>query len=479
MDFRSKEMRSCRTTLILMAFVALMIMFIDIMLVPALQHISMDFPDYAGWVSWILSIYLLVGAVLNPIVGKLADIYGKRRMLIITLVVYTIGLVGCALTYNNFVLLIAFRAMQGIGLTMFPIFYGIIRDTFPKEMVPMSIGIVSAMFSVGVSIGLLGGGWIFSQFDWQYCYYITAPLFVILIPIFYFKVHDAGIFVKGRKVDTIGAGSLSICILSLLIALTVLEEQGLASSVVLTCLALFVISLISFIWWERRAEEPLMKLSLLTGKGAGAHVTAFLFGISMFMLFQTLPYFLSGPEIYGGFRIDDTFDIGLIMMPMAIMGLIFGPLSGKWCRKPGNSIKILAAGMFLFGLGDLMLIILLKAFPTELWTVVVSMSVAGIGNALAMVSMINVVVETSPAEDFGIASGMNTMFRLIGGSIGPVLGTAILSGFVVFEMFGLRYYGFEGYIWTWVAGMLFCIIGGISAYMLKPKADAACTPGSR
>jgi MFS family permease len=121
-----------------------------------------------------------------------------------------------------------------------------------------------------------------------------------------------------------------------------------------------------------------------------------------------------------------------------------------------------------------MLIILLKAFPTEIWTVVLSMSVAGVGNALAMVSMINVVVETSPAEDFGIASGMNTMFRLIGGSIGPVLGTAILSGFVVFEMYGLRYYGFDGYVWTWVAGMLFCIIGAISAYMLKPKNDGVC-----
>jgi len=473
MDFKDEDMKGCGTTLILMAFVALMVMFIDIMLVPALQHISLSFPDYAGWVPWILSIYLLVGAVLNPIVGKLADLYGKRKMLIVTLVIYTVGLIGCALTYGNFICLIAFRAMQGIGLTMFPIFYGIIRDTFPKEMVPMSIGIVSAMFSIGVSIGLLGGGWIVSQFDWQYCYYITAPLFLILIPIFYFKVHDAGIFVKGRRVDYVGAGMLSVCILSLLIALTALEEQGSSSPVVISCLAFFIVSLTSFIFWERRAAEPLMKLGLLTGKGAGAHVTAFLFGISMFMLFQTLPYFLAGPGMYGGFSIDDTFDIGLIMMPMAIMGLIFGPMAGKWCRKPGNSVKVLAAGMFLFGIGDLMLIVLLTAFPTELWTVVLSMCVAGIGNALAMVSMINVVVETSPAEDFGIASGMNTMFRLIGGSIGPVLGSAILSGFVVFEVFGLRYYGFDGYVWTWVAGMLFCVVGGVSAYMLKLKADAS------
>jgi MFS family permease len=191
MDFKGEDMKGYRATLVLMAFVAMMVMFIDIMLVPALQHISMSFPDNSEWISWILSIYLLVGAVLTH-VENLRPLR-KKKVLLVTLVIYTVGLAGCALTYGNFVCLIAFRAMQGIGLTMFPIFYGIIRDTFPKEMVPMSIGIVSAMFSIGVSIGLLGGGWIVSRFDWQYCYYITAPLFLILIPIFYLKVNDAGI----------------------------------------------------------------------------------------------------------------------------------------------------------------------------------------------------------------------------------------------------------------------------------------------
>lgn len=471
MDLKDENMKGCGTILMLMSFVALMIMFIDIMLVPALQYIAADFSDYNEWIPWILSIYMLVGAVLNPVVGKLADIYGKRKMLLITLVIYTVGLVGCALMYDSFIWFLGFRALQGIGLTMFPLFYGIIRDTFPKDMVAMSIGIVSAMFSIGVSVGLLGGGWIVSQFEWEYCYYLMAPLFVILIPVFYYKIHDAGVFIPGRKIDSIGAGVLSVCILSLLIALTVLEEKGFESFVILSCLAFFVFSLVFFVFWENRTKEPLMKLTLLTGRGAGAHLTAFLYGIAMFMLFQTLPFFLSTPKLYDGFGISDTFDIGLVMLPMAIMGLIFGPMAGKLCKKTGVSIKLLGAGMALFALGDMLLIFL----HSELWMIILSLCLSGIGNALTMVSMINVVVETSPAEDFGIASGMNTMFRLIGGAIGPVLGVTILSGYVIDIFYGVKIYGIDGYVLTWVAGVVFCVLGSVSAFILKPKKSVQST----
>lgn len=445
-----------------MAFTALMIMFVDIMLVPALPYITMDFPEHSQWVSWILSVYLLVGAVMNPIVGKLADIYGKKRMLMITFSIYSAGLIGCALSYSEFELLILFRALQGIGLTMFPVFYGIIRDTFPSDKVPTAIGIVSAMFSVGVSVGLLGGGWIVSAFDWEYCYYIVAPLFLLLIPVMFFKIKDAGVFVEGRKVDTIGAATLGGSVLALLLAMTLLEDSSISDPAVILCFALFAVLMASFVIMERRTEDPLVKLGLLTGNGAGAHVSAFLFGISMFMLFQTLPYLLMASESVGGFGIDDTFDIGLIMIPMAVMGMIFGPMAGKWCRKEGMSIKVLAAGMAMFAAGDVLLIFM----HGELWMIVMSMCISGAGNALAMVSMINVVVETSPAEDFGVSSGMNTMFRLIGGSVGPVLGTMILSGYA---LDGLLAYDIDGYVMTWIAGALFCAIGCISAYMLKPE----------
>lgn len=458
-----------KIVIILMSFIALMVMFTDIMLVPALPDIYKQFPEYAEWTSWILAIYLLSGAIANPIIGKLGDIYGKKKLLMVTLTIYTIGLIGCAIFYKSFEGLLIFRAIQGIGLATFPLFYGIIRDTFPKDIIPMAIGVVSAMFSVGVSIGLLGGGYIASEFGWEYCYYIIAPLFLLIIPIVYFKVKDGEIGEEKRKVDVVGAAILSSSMLTLLVGLTLMQGHIITSGTVITltvlaCLVYFVISIIVFFFWERRSLEPILKLSLLRGLSSTAHVSAFMYGIAMFMLSQTLPSLLMGPEGSGGFNIDSAFHVGLVMFPIAIMGMIFGPLGGKLCKKPGSAFTILAIGMGLFAVSFLFLI----AFNTELWMIIVGVSIVGAGTALTMVSMMNVLMETTPKKDFGSASGMNTTIRLIGGSIGPVLGMTVLSSYIYANGPPIIY-GIEGFIWTWAIGFVFCVIGFIYPLIIKKK----------
>lgn len=444
----------------------MMVMFIEMMLVPALPHISLQFPGYSQWIPWLFSVYLLVGAVFNPIMGKLGDMHGRKKMLMINLGIYAVGLIGCCLT-RTFEGLLFFRAVQGIGLAIFPLAYGIIRDTFPREEVPVAIGLVSAMFSVGVSIGLLGGGWIVSVFNWQYCYYIVTPLFLIIIPL-YGYIQDGGVMGVRRNLDIVGALLLSITIITLLLALTFWGSHEQDGLLIATLSVVAVASLLAFITVEKRVAEPLIELSLLSGKGKGAHITAFVFGIAMFMLFQILPYFLSTPSSLGGFEITDTFQIGLIMFPIALMGLIIGPLAGRWCRCHGSS-RILASGMGMFTLGILYMILA----HGSILDILVAMSLAGIGNAMVMVSMINVVVDTSPAEDFGIASGMNTLFRVIGGSIGPVLGTTILASFAIEVTVGagvtLIAHSIEGYVWTWVAAFIIMVIGTFAAFMLRTK----------
>lgn len=456
-----------RMVLVLLAFTAMMTMFIEMMLVPALPHISLQFPGHSQWIPWLFSIYLLVGAVFNPIMGKLGDMHGRKKILIINMSIYAFGLIGCCFS-KSFEALLFFRAVQGIGLAMFPLAYGIIRDTFPATEVPVAIGLVSAMFSVGVSIGLLGGGWIVSIFNWQYCYYIVTPLFLIIIPLYAHYIQDGGIKGVKRNLDVVGALLLSASIVTLLLALTLWESHGPESWQILALSIVAASSLLAFIMVEKHVREPLIKLSLLSGNGKGAHITAFVFGIAMFMLFQILPYFLSTPESLGGFSVTDPFQIGLIMLPVALMGLIVGPLAGKWCRCHGSS-HILASGMGIFSLGILYIIL---AHSTII-DILIAMSLAGVGNALVMVSMINVVVDTSPAEDFGIASGMNTLFRVIGGSIGPVLGTSILAGFAVDVLVApgvhLTAYNIDGYVWTWIVAFAIMLIGTIVAFMLRMK----------
>ncbi len=177
--------------LIILAFIAMMVMFIEIMLVPALPTIAMEFPDESQWVSWVLSAYLLTGAVATPLLGRLGDIYGKKKVMMLSMIGYTIGLMGCAFS-TSMVMLIAFRAVQGIGMGMFPLAFGIIRDNFPKRLIPVAIGVVSAMFSVGVSIGLLAGGLIVEYFDWRTAFDIVWPLMSLLTVVVYFVDQDDG-----------------------------------------------------------------------------------------------------------------------------------------------------------------------------------------------------------------------------------------------------------------------------------------------
>jgi MFS family permease len=184
----------------------------------------------------------------------------------------------------------------------------------------------------------------------------------------------------------------------------------------------------------------------------------------MFLLFQTLPFFLETPKVAGGFfGITDTFVIGLYMFPSAIAQLIFGPMGGILSKKVGAD-KVLIAGLAILALGFATLVFL----HTDWVGIVISVFIAGAGMALCMVSMINLVVVTCKQSEFGVASGMNTLFRVVGGSVGPVLAVVILSNYTM-AIQGNVIYTESGYVATWIIGAVFALIGLVCAIVLRPK----------
>jgi MFS family permease len=453
--------------LILLAFIAMMVMFIEIMLVPALPIIAQEYPAQAEWTSWILSIYLLVGAVATPLFGRLGDMYGKKRIMIVTMSVYTLGLLGCGLSWDMFSLL-GFRAVQGIGLAMFPLAFGLVRDTFPPKTVPVAIGLISAMFSIGVSVGLLGGGWIVSEFSWRDAFYIVTPLFTVLTVISAFKINESKVR-KECSLDVAGAVILGGGVLTLLVALT----QGEAWNWDLRVIGLIVISLllfVGFIFLERRIRFPLVDMKLMTNRGIlGSNVVAVFAGLSMFLLFQTLPFFLMSPPEVGGFGIANAFEVGLYLFPSAIGQIVFGPMAGALSKRIGAD-RVLAVGMGLMTLGMMLLVL----FHSTTLEVIATVFVAGIGIGLAMVALINLVVQSCPAHEFGLASGINSLFRVIGGAVGPVLGAVIMAQFMVAWIppgspMPIELTGETGYVWAWVAGALSALAGMLISLVIKPE----------
>lgn len=483
MEISAKVNRSPDTAILfVLASMALITMFVEIMIVPALPTMAQDFPTQTSWLPWVLSIYMLVGAVATPLAGKLGDIYGKKRMLIYVMSVYLVALLGSGFSIDisnalfgraDISVLLFFRALQGVGMGMFTLSFGIVRDTFPREKIPVAIGMISAMFSVGVAVGLVIGGYITSVARWSDAFHAVLPFFFALTVAAAYLIRDTRI-VHGGKLDLPGAFTLGVGVTALLLALTQGESWGWGDPATLALFATFAVAIAVFVAIELRSGDPIIRPSLLANRGVlGGNVVALFVGICMFMVYQTLPYFLETPTAVGGhFGLADTFTVGLYMLPSAIVQLFIGPFGGSLSRKMGAS-NVLAIGMGIMTAGFLSLVFL----NADFWQLTISMVIFGSGTALCMVSMINVVVESCPQSEFGVASGMNTLFRIVGGSIGPVLAAVILSANMVAFHIGpkvIYLYAVDGYVTAWWVGFAFALVGLVAALVLRPRAKDRC-----
>src|SRR6266487_634458 len=162
-------------TLAILGSTILITLYGETMLLPAIRDIIRDFDISYSTSSWILTAYLISGAVATPIAGKLSDIYGRKKMVVIILIIYIIGISAGGLSTNISFLLIA-RVIQGIGISIFPIAFGIIRDQLPKDKLAIGVGVFSSMFAAGAVVGLAVGGSIINNFGWHATFLSIIPV---------------------------------------------------------------------------------------------------------------------------------------------------------------------------------------------------------------------------------------------------------------------------------------------------------------
>jgi predicted MFS family arabinose efflux permease len=308
---------------------------------------------------------------------------------------------------------------------------------------------------------------------WTDAFHIVLPFFFALTVAAAYLIHDPRI-VRAGKLDVPGGFTLGVGILALLLALTQGDSWGWTNGATLALFATFAIAITVFVIIELRTKDPIIRPSLLANRGVlGGNVVALFVGICMFIVYQTVPFFLETPVAAGGyFGLTDTFTVGLYMLPSAIVQLFFGPYGGSLSKKVGPS-NVLALGMAVLTAGFVSLVFL----NSDFWQLTVSLAIFGAGTSLCMVSMINVVVESCPQSEFGVASGMNTLFRIVGGSIGPVLAAVILAGSTVSVHMGpvvIDMYAVEGYITTWWVGFAFALVGLTAAIFLRPRTQDKC-----
>eukprot|EP01028_Stygiella_incarcerata_P007968 TRINITY_DN332_c1_g1_i2.p1 TRINITY_DN332_c1_g1~~TRINITY_DN332_c1_g1_i2.p1 ORF type:complete len:634 (-),score=187.70 TRINITY_DN332_c1_g1_i2:812-2713(-) len=461
--------------LIELAFIVMLIMFIEVMLVPALPIIQRQdgFSEDASWISWVLSIYMLTGAVTTPLMGRLGDLYGKKRMMTITMSVYLFGCVGCGFS-QNMAMLIGFRAVQGVGMSTFPLAIGIIRDTFAPEHIPMAIGLVSAMFSIGVSVGLLGGGALLKVVEWNEIFFIMSPFIFLMILIVHFTVKGGNSRApKYAPLDILGAALLAVSVLCILVPITQASEWGWGSPEVVIPLLMGIGIFTFFFAWEKNQIDPLVNIEIILRRDMfGANITGLFVGCAMFIVFQSLPFFISSPKEEGGLGEEDTFQIGFIMFWSAITQLFMSPVSSMMVKNPKIGAPYVLTGGAAFLTVAYFLFI---PFHGDVYQIAIVNSLTGFGLAPTMVSMINIVTYMSLRHEFGVSAGMNALSRIIGGAMGPAIAQAIMDAHKVDHKTSsgrtVEVTSEEGYVYVWVAVTIFAAIAFLLSFIIRRRGD--------
>jgi EmrB/QacA subfamily drug resistance transporter len=388
---------------------------------PALTTIGGDLKATTSDASWILTAYLLSAAVLTPVLGRLGDMVGKRRMLIVVLSLLLVGTVLAAIAPNLGVLILA-RALQGAAGAIMPLSIGVVRDELPKDKVSVTIGLLSAIFGVGAGVGIVAAGPIIESLSWHWLFWLPAVLIVIALVGVIFGMPESPVKKPGR-LDIVGTLILAVSLVSILLAITEGEKWGWGSFETIGLLALGAAALVVFVLVELRTKDPLIDVRLMKIRGVWtAHVVALAFGFAMFGTFVLVPTLLQLPTA-AGFGFGKTVsEAGIFLLPTVVMMVVFGPLAGILVRKIGPKTP-----MLLGGLSVALAFILPAIAHGEIWQIVVSGLLTGAGIGLAFASMSNAIIESVPALQTGEAISVNTIARTIGSSIGTAVIAAVIT----------------------------------------------------
>ncbi|MEP0825190.1 MAG: MFS transporter [Nitrososphaera sp.] len=413
--------RSVWRTLIILSCLGLIVMFDETMILPAIPDFIREFNISYSMSSWLLSAYIIAAAVMTPIGGRLSDIYGKKKILLIVMAAYTVGILAGRVA-TNFEFMLAARAAQGIGMAMFPIAFGIIREVFPENKLAIGQTIFSSTFSGGAVVGLLGGAAIIQYFGWQATFLAILPaaigLWFIIVKFIHIPSSTSNHYdnnrAENRTVDVKGTLALAATIITFLAGVTFLETHSEGAWYQAAILfASSGASLAAFATIERRARSPLLDFRLMSNKNFLLPTIILMATfMSIFMVYLTIPVMVRSPEPlgFGG----DAVEAASVQLPFMIVLLIGTIMSGFVLKKIKNT-KLTLIGTSISAVG---FFILLMFHSTEVM-VSTGLTILAAGLSLSITGAFNVILLSVSMQMTGIALGMTLLLNLVGMSVGP------------------------------------------------------------
>jgi EmrB/QacA subfamily drug resistance transporter len=394
------------------------------MLVPAFTDIVRELHSSTTAVTWLLTSYLVAAAVFTPLVGRLGDMVGKRRMLVVSVGAFAVGNVVSALA-GDIGWVIAGRVVQGVAGGMFPLVFGILRDEFPAEKVGGAIGFVSSTLGIGGGVGLLLGGAMVDALGYQSIFWLGAVASALSVVSIHFLVPESPTRQPGR-LDVRGAVLLSLSLVVVLVGVSQGGSWGFTDPRTVGLMAGGLAVLVLWFFVQARTQEPLVDVTTLATRPVLlTNLATLLIGFGMFGAYVLVPQLVEAPVSTGyGFGATAT-HAGLLMLPGSLAMLVFGPVSGLLGTRFGHRVS-LALGALLTSAG----LALLAGFHGSDASILVWFFVLSTGIAFAFAAMPNLIVASVPMSQTGQATGFNAVVRSVGSSVGTQVTAVVVASTV-------------------------------------------------
>jgi EmrB/QacA subfamily drug resistance transporter len=432
--------------------------------IPALPTIQRSLHASETGVTWLLTGFLLSASVGTAIIGKLGDMYGKQRLLVWTLLVLAAGTLLAAVS-ETLALLIVARVIQGVAGGIFPLSFSIARDEFPADRVAGSIGLMSAILGVGGGLGLVLGGLIDEHLSWHWLFWIPLPAMVVAAACAWRHIPESQVRSPGR-VNWAAAALMTTGMSCVLIAIAQTTIWGWTGAWTLGLMAFGLAVCACWIGVELRSRTPLIDMTMMRVRGVwSANLAAFLLGAGLYACFLLLPQFAQLPRSTGfGYGASVVF-AGLYLLPCAIGMGVLGSMAGRVERRFGSRrALVFGAAVSALACGWLALT---SRHPYDM---LLSSALLGVGIGLAFAALGNLIVQAVPARQTGVASGMNTVLRTLGGALGGQIAATFVAGTMVHGLPELT-----GFTETFAMAALFlvcCLVAGLLIPVPAPAATA-------
>ncbi|MCW2871652.1 MAG: major facilitator superfamily 1 [Streptomyces oryziradicis] len=404
-----------------LAFAGIVVALMQTLVVPLIPQLPTLLHASASNASWAITATLLAGAIATPVLGRLGDMYGKRRMLLVSLALLVAGSVVCALA-DSLTPMVIGRVLQGCAMGVIPLGISIMRDELPPEKLGSSMALMSSSLGVGGAFGLPGAAAIAEHASWHILFWVSGGVGAVAIGLVLLVVPESPLR-GGGHFDLPGAAGLSAGLLSLLLAISKGADWGWGSGTTLGFFGAAVVILLVWGRWELRTAEPLVDLRTTAKRPVLlTNLASIVVGFALYSMSLVLPQLLELPKATGYGLGQSMLAAGLVMGPSGLVMMAVSPISARVSAARGPKVSLMI-GAVIMGAGYGFGVLLMDA----VWQLLVVSSVIGAGIAFAYASMPALIMSSVPPSETAAANGLNALMRSIGTSSSSAVVGVVLA----------------------------------------------------